>query len=230
MYGGMSGSGAENTKLLRDLGLTRYGVQNEAINSLGKIQGQIPTVRPFDPTGIIAAQLDAQERADMYAAAPVPEDAYMRAMGAADPGWGGRGRGGFTVNPGWGGGSARPDPVMSGYGAPTIGYGTNRDASGGGSYAPWGSFPNALSAGGGGGAKFNDWLSTDYGPMAPQNDDAWLANIFGDDQDFGGSLGYGGGAAWNPMEDILGDFGGMDYGGSENFALSDFGDYEEDWY
>lgn len=201
VYGGMSGSEAENTKLLRDLGLTRYGVQNEAINSLGKIQGQIPTVRPFDPSGVIAAQLAAQERADMYASAPVPEDAYQRAMRAAGGGGGGTpwknsgGGGGGGGSRGGGGPSAPVDTIMRGYGAPTIGYGTNQSTLGGGS-APWGSFPNAIR--GSSLSDDDDWLaeifggdqdadlsgeflSTDYGPQSPQGDDQWLAEIFGGD-------------------------------------------------
>lgn len=172
VYGGLSGSEAENTKLLRDLGLTRYGVQNEAINSLGKIQGQIPTVRPFDPSQIINHQLDAQARADMYASAPVPEDAYQRAMRAAMSGdGGGRNTPGLRFDPGWGGGARAADPIMRGYGAPTVGYGTNQNVSGG-SYAPWGSFPNAVSGGG------------------PGGDEEWLASIFGEDQDYGGGEAY----------------------------------------
>ena len=126
VYGGLSGSEAENTKLLRDLGLTRYGVQNEAINSLGKIQGQIPTVSPFDPSGMIAAQIAAQERADLYASAPVPEDAYQRAMRAAGGGGGGRTTPGLRYDLGVvAAGTAPPvDTIMRGYGPPTIGYGT----------------------------------------------------------------------------------------------------------
>ena len=220
VYGGMSGSEAENTKLLRDLGLTRYGVQNEAINALGKIQGEIPTVRPFDPSGIINEQLAAQERADLYASAPVPEDAYRRAMGAAGGG-GGRGTGGLRYDLG-GGAPARPaDTIMGGYGAPTIAYGTNPNSSPGYGAAPWGSFPNAVSNYGGGQDFGNyDWLSTDYGPEYKSSSD----------QDFGGSLLYGGGDPWNPMDDMLGDFAGIDYGGAEDFGLSDGGYYDENWY
>ena len=136
VYGGMSGSQAENTKLLRDLGLTRYGVESQAIGDLGKLQGEIPTVRPFDPSGVIAAQLAAQERADMYASAPVPEDAYRRALGAA--GGGERGTPGLRYDLGGGGGPCKPvDAIMRGYGAPTVAYGTNQNVS------PW-SNPAAL--------------------------------------------------------------------------------------
>ena len=181
VYGGLSGSEAENTKLLRDLGLTRYGVQNEAINSLGKIQGQIPTVRPFDPSAIINEQLAAQERADLYASAPVPEDAYQRAMRAAGGG-SGRTTPGLRYDLGGGGGYAPPvDTAMRGYGAPTVGYGTRPEVSSASDYAPWGSFPNAVSNYAGSENPMDyDWLSTDYGPQAPGSgsDDDWLASIF----------------------------------------------------
>jgi hypothetical protein len=201
--GGMSGSGAENTKLLRDLGLTRYGVENKALQDLSTIQGQIPKVNPYDPTGIINHQLDAQERADMYASAPVPEDAYQRALRAAGVGDGGTpwknsssGGGG-----GGGGGPARPvNPISIGYGPPTIGYGTNQNMAPAGGYAPWGSFPNALSAGG-----------EDQDPFA------WL---FGGDTatgnvgDFGGSLNYGGDAPWDGLNtNLFGDSSGADLSG-----------------
>lgn len=238
VYGGMSGSQAENTKLLRDLGLTRYGVQNEAINSLGKIQGEIPTVKPFDPSAIINDQLNAQERADLYASAPVPESAYQRANQAA-----GNpivGTGGLRYDLGGGGGAARPtDAIMRGYGAPTIGYGTNQNLSQGGGSAPWGSFPNAISAGG-----------EDQDPFA------WLFEgdtPTGNVGNFGGSLGYGGGAAYDPwtspqnqqtsqnysdldpwLASILDIGGGVDmssgggfYGGGEDFGLNDGSYYDE---
>lgn len=230
VYGGMSGSQAENTKLLRDLGLTRYGVENDAINSLGKIQGEIPTVRPFDPSNIINQQLNAQERADMYASAPVPESAYQRALGAA--GGGERGTPGLRYDLGGGGGPVRPvDSIMSGYGAPTIAYGTNQNWSQGGNNAPWGTFPNALSA-----------VGEDQDPFA------WLWNDQSSgNQDFGGSLGYGGGASYDPwtspqnqqtsqnysdldpwFASLLDTGGGVDmsggggyYGGGEDFGLSE---------
>ena len=208
VYGGLSGSEAENTKLLRDLGLTRYGVQNEAINSLGKIQGEIPTVRPFDPSGIIAAQLAAQERADLYASAPVPEDAFQRAMRAAGGGGGGKTTPGLRFDLGGGGGWAPPsnDPIMRGYGAPTIGYGTRQDSSQSYDSAPWGSFPNAVSNYSGGQNPGDyDWLTTDYGPQAPstrQADDDWLASIFDEGQDFSPQEEMFAGEEYDPFWDL----------------------------
>jgi hypothetical protein len=200
VYGGMSGSQAENTKLLRDLGLTRYGVENQALKDLGTIQSEIPTVKPFDPSALINEQLAAQERADMYRSAPVPEDAYRRALEAA----GGTGR----VTPGLrydlgGGGVGRPvDAIMGGYGAPTIGYGTNQNVSQGGGYAPWGTFPNAVSAGGEDQDPFA-WLwggDTATGNTSPN--------------DFGGGLDYGGGAPWGGLNtDIFGGTEGTDLSG-----------------
>lgn len=238
VYGGLSGSEAENTKLLRDLGLTRYGVENKALQDLSTIQGQIPKVNPYDPTSIINHQLDAQERADMYASAPVPEDAYQRALRAAGGGdggipWKNSSSGGTPGRTS--GGPARPtDPIMSGYGPPVIGRGTNPNVVSSQGLAPWGSFPNAIGAGGG-------------------VDDEWLSGIFGGGQDFGGSLGYGGGDSYDPwtspqnqqtsqnysdfdpwLASLLDTGGGVDmsggggfYGGGEDFGLSDGGYYDE---
>lgn len=209
VYGGMSGSGAENTKLLRDLGLTRYGVQNQAIDALSKIQGQIPTVRPFDPSGIIASQLAAQERADLYASAPVPEDAFQRALAAAEAaafdneGW--NRRGGTPLMRGGGGGGGRAgaaDPGWGGFAPPTVQYGTASNPFGTSQeFAPWGSFPGAISGSGGDGL---------------QSEDEWLSELFGekDEQDFGGSLNFNGGNPWGGFNtDIFGGIGGADMSG-----------------
>ncbi len=244
VYGGMSGSGAENTKLLRDLGLTRYGVQNEAINSLGKIQGQIPTVRPFDPSQIINGQLQAQERADLYASAPVPEEAYRRAMNASGGGGGGRPTPGITYNPGGGGGGPRTvDAALKGWSNAPAQRGTMPDTFSGNSYAPWGSFPDAVAG-----------SSLSYGE-GDNFDPNWDTDpVTGD---FGGSDNYGGGEAYDYwtspqnqqnsqnyaeldpwLASILDIGGGVDmtggggyYGGGEEFGLSDEGGYYDDeWY
>lgn len=218
VYGGMSGSGAENTKLLRDLGLTRYGVQNSAIDALSKIQGQIPTVRPFDPSGIIAGQMAAQERADLYASAPVPEDAYRRAMDAAGGGGGGGGRtGGLSYNLGGGGGQARNvDAVLGGYAAPTIQYGTGGPMGSSTGYAPWGSFPDAVSGSGGAGGYgggVDEWLTTDYQPQYQSSSN----------QDFGGSINYGGGDPWAGLNtDLFGGSAGTDASGFTNYPTPNY--------
>lgn len=211
VYGGMSGSGAENTKLLRDLGLTRYGVENKALQDLSTIQGEIPKVSPFDPSGMIAAQLAAQEHADMYASAPVPESAYQRAMMAAGGGGGGGTPGKTFSGGGGGGGPTRPtDAIMRGYGNPTIGYGTNQSAGQWGGNAPWGTFPNALSAGG-----------QDQDPYAwLWNQDTATGNA--NPNDFGGSLDYGGGAPWEGLNtNLFGDTNGADLSG--DWLSTDYG-------
>lgn len=131
--GGVSGSAAENTKLLRDIGLTRYGVENQAVTDLGNLQREIPQVGPFDPSGLINAQIQAQQMADLYAAAPNPEAAYQRALSLAGGGGGpARPPGGVVparLAPGQGGGSV--DDILrnygnniGGYGPPIIAHGT----------------------------------------------------------------------------------------------------------
>ena len=130
LVGGVSGSGAANTKLLRDLGLTRYGVESQALKDLSSIQGEIPQVHPYDPSSAINALISAQERADLYRAAPVPEAAYQRAMSNVGGGGGG-GTPGLSYRPPMGGGyQGSVDDILSryghttGYGPPIIAHGT----------------------------------------------------------------------------------------------------------
>jgi hypothetical protein len=253
LYGGVSGSGAANTKLLRDMGLTRYGVQNNAIDALSKIQGQIPTVRPYDPSAIIGSQLDAQERADMYAAAPVPEDAYQRALQAAGGGGGGA-TGGKTYSSGGGGGGTPGKPTgplsAPNWGpnmAPQYGTAINPMGGAGASVAPWGAFSGNT------GLPPGFWDDPAAALVGDNFDPMWDTNpVTGD---FGGSLNYGGGAPydyWNSpqnqqtaqnydtfdpwfasMIDVGGGVdlsgGGGFYGGGEDFGLADGGFYDE-WY
>lgn len=247
--GGLSGSGAENTKLLRDLGLTRYGVQNQALQDLSTIQGQIPKVGPYDPSAIIGRQLDAQERADLYAAAPVPEDAYQRAMSAAGGGGGGGGTPGKTYSVG-GGGGARPTqrplsaPNWGPNMAPQSGTAMNPMGGAGSSVAPWGTFTGNTGLPAGFWDDPASAIEDNFDPMWDTN--PWAG-------DFGGSLGYGGGEGYNSLmapqtQQNYADFdpwfaslldvgGGVDlsggggfYGGGEDFGLADGGYYDDEWY
>lgn len=219
VYGGMSGSQAENTKLLRDLGLTRYGVENQALKDLGTIQSEIPQVRPFDPSAIINEQMAAQERADLYNSAPVPEAAYQRAMGAA--GGSGRTTGGLSYNFG-GGGTSRPiSPITSGY-APSIPqWGTNASMPSGGGSAPWGTFQNAIA--GEGPSAVEDWTKWFQQPATGQD---FGGSVNYGSNDFGGGLSYGGGAPWNPL-DAFSDLGSTDYASTGDNYGGDYsaGDY-----
>jgi len=229
--GGVSGSGAANSKLLRDLGLTRYGVENQALKDLATIQGEIPTVRPFDPNDIIRQQLEAQERADMYAAAPSPEAAYQRAMQAAQGGGGGPSTGwksgGVTYAPSGGGGwGTKPASPWNSSGplsiAPQSGSAMNPFGGPTGlAPAPYGSINYAGgnipgSYGGGGQDNFDDILSL------------W------NDEDFGGSLNYGGGAPWDSGigTDIFGTGVGQDYsgGGFNEWLTTDYDPQYADAY
>jgi hypothetical protein len=217
--GGFSGSAMANTKLLRDLGLTRYGVEQQALGDLGTIQSEIPKTQPYDPTGVIAALIDAQQRADLYRAAPDPEAAYRRALQNARGGGGGTGTGpGGPVRPGVLGGGAGAsigsvDDVLRrygsglGYGPPIIARGTRapdytRDTAYGGA-------PLFDPTGGGGGY---------------ESDESWLANLFGGDQG-GGEPGpvTQGGDYWSslmsdtglfPGQPAVGGGGPGDFGGS----------------
>jgi len=208
--GGVSGSGAANSKLLRDLGLTRYGVENQALRDLSTIQGEIPTVRPFDPNDIIRQQLEAQERADMYAAAPSPEAAYQRAMQAAQGGGGspatGWKSGGVNYAPQGGGGRPPASPWQTGF------------SWGGNPIAP--QFGSAMNPSGGPvGQASLPYGSMNYAGIVPGSSLGWddfsdVWSVF-DEQptdNFGGSLNYGGGAPWEPFADT-----GVPSGIGDNF-------------
>jgi hypothetical protein len=178
--GGLSGSGAENTKLLRDLGLTRYGVEEQALKDLGQIQSEIPLVHPFDPNDIIRQQADAQERADIYRAAPNPEAAYRRANSAAGGGGGGGGTPGVRYG-GGGGGVGTVDDALRRRGAsmaPIIARGTGGAGQAPYQPAPYGTMP---------GVSPETYGSESFDPM-------WDTNPVAGD--FGGSLEYGGGEPW----------------------------------
>ncbi len=234
--GGYSGSAQENTKRLRDMGLTRLALEKGAEESMKNVYGTTPTVHPQDMSGIIGALVDAQARADIMRGAPNPEAAYQRARAAA--GGGGGGGGGVPgVIPGRvtsaGGGASKVDDILkrmggNSFGPPVIARGT---AEGGGTNygaAPYGSIPYGNSAdsyvgdsyagpvgtatdfggslGWGGGEPF------DYGNMgAGFNYGGLFGNNFGNEQpgSFGGSLSYGGDQGY----DYGGMFAGMDLGG-----------------
>jgi hypothetical protein len=86
---GISGSPNANSKLLRDLGLTSYGVQRQATQDLGAVQNLIPKVAPYSPNRLIpdiGQQLNLQALADMLRAAPVPEAAFQRNLALANQG------------------------------------------------------------------------------------------------------------------------------------------------
>jgi hypothetical protein len=187
--GGFSGSGMENTKLLRDLGLTRYGVEQEALGSLEKIKGLTPTVTPFDVSGVINQQLESQRAADVYAAAPSPEAAYQRALAAA----GGAGGGGGGSPPGiiparqggGGSGGGTVDDILRRYGG----------GIGGGSMAP-------IVGRGTGGKGWFDSSKTDdpFGDLGDLGDFGGDTTLTSGD----GDTGYGDGGDY-------GDYGGGDY-------------------
>jgi len=240
--GGVSGSGAENSKLLRDMGLTRYGVENQAIQDLLGIQKGLPTVQPFDPSSIIGHQINAQERADLYRAAPNPEAAYQRANAAAGGGGGGGGTGGVRYGSGAGaGGGGSVDDVLSRMGGrggpPIIARGTNPYAGVSPGSAPYGTMPGV-------GPSFGP---DDFGiPWDDNFDPMWDSNPLAGD--FVGSNEYGGGAPWSgwspPWEnqsagtnlnfdlnsafDTYGPGGGGGFGASEDYG-GGAGYYDENY-
>lgn len=224
--GGYSGSGMENTKLLRDLGLTRYGVEEQALKDLGLIQSGTPTVKPYDPTGIMSALVGAQERADIYAAAPVPEEAYKRARDAARGGGGGGGGGGpgggvrpGTVGGGGGGGGTVDDILKrygsglgGGFGPPIIARGTRMGG------LPDADYENPITFGPGGSYGSGQTSVEDFDQFAGQFGGGLGSTGFEDYEDYGGYDDY-------TDSPDSGDYGYEDYGGG---GADEF--YEEDYY
>ncbi len=106
---GQTGGQQYQSKLLRDMGLTRLKVERDALDDLGKIKGSTPTVNPFDIKSLVPdinLQALLQQLADLYKAAPVPEDVYKRKLGDILKGLGaGRGAGYGGGSPGYGGGA-----------------------------------------------------------------------------------------------------------------------------
>ncbi len=99
--GGQVGGQQYKTKLLRDMGLTRLGVERGALDDLSKIHGATPTVAPFDINHIVPdinLQAMLQQLADVYKSAPVPENVFNRNMDLV------RGGLGAGMNAGYGGG------------------------------------------------------------------------------------------------------------------------------
>lgn len=158
--------------------------------------GATPTVRPYDPSQIIQALTNAQERADLYRAAPVPEDAYQRALRAAGGAGGGGGTPGVRypgLSPG-AGGTSTVDDILKKYGS-NLGYFAAQ-----GTKAPDYKSPGPI-----------------YGttPMFNQPPLDTGTPTGGENPDFGGSLTYGGGAPWGGVTPGAG--GPLDFGGGANF-------------
>lgn len=128
---GVSGSALENSKLLRDLGLTRYAVEEQAAKDLNEARAATPVVQPFDLSRLvpdIGQQINAQQLADMLRSAPIPAAAAQnllnQAVGGLQRGYGGAGGygsggygGSYSGNVGSSSGSASvPSNVVQTYG------------------------------------------------------------------------------------------------------------------
>ncbi|HUD76120.1 MAG TPA: hypothetical protein VMQ76_13690 [Terracidiphilus sp.] len=110
---GMPGSPASEAAMLKALGLTSLGLEEQGQTDLGKLIGETPTGPAFNPASMQtspAAQQSAAAANSIYASAPVPAAAGAANMGATLGGLGA----------GLGAGRA-----PSGAALPTAGTGTN---------------------------------------------------------------------------------------------------------
>jgi hypothetical protein len=195
--GGYSGSELENTKRLRDLALTRLGLETGAEKSMTNVFGATPTVRPFDPSGVIQALVDAQAKADLYRAAPDPEAAYNRAKNAAGGPGGPAGTTGGVRYPGLApgaGSTSTVDDILKRYGN-NMGY-----------FAAQGTLPSTYTSPG-----------PVYGktPMFDQPTINAGTPGVNENPDFAGSLTYAGGSPWGGVNPGAG--GPLDFAGGANY-------------
>lgn len=198
---GVPGSPAFETKLARDLGLTRYRVEREALDDLGRIKAGIPTTAPFDINRLVPdvnLQSALEQIANMYAAAPKPEAAFKRnlelALSGLNRGFTGTGAGGgahYGGAPGpstnWPSLSAAPTPVNIALGpgvrptsAAPAGPGWGQSWGTGGGYAQAGPVPMEFQPG------FPNYGVPPVNPPplnAPEND--WLDWLIADEDEYG---------------------------------------------
>lgn len=220
---GVPGSPAFETKLARDLGLTRYRVEREALDDLGRIKAGIPTTAPFDINRLVPdvnLQSALEQIANMYAAAPKPEAAFKRnlelALAGLKGGFSGAGGGGVTrygnapgPSTNWPTLSAAPTPVnialgpgrpdavdiaRSRKGSPT-GWGQSWGT--GGDYAQAGPVPIEYQPGNFPQPLPYNWMERMYPSQPPMNasDEDWL-DWLAEDEDIWG-------VPAPPPEDVL---------------------------
>lgn len=86
------------TNLLQMLGLTSYGVQQDALKNLLNVMGSIPKISPFNPAQMLVSPTDQQEwqyMANLMRAAPNPELARQAELASLMGGISNANRGGY---------------------------------------------------------------------------------------------------------------------------------------
>lgn len=189
---GVSGSPNANSKLLRDLGLTAYGVQRDALQDLGRVQDAIPKVAPYSPNRLIpdiGQQIQSDYMRNFFGSAPIPESAFQRNLALANQGL----SRGFNAGSGPGGGGGfrpfqtLPAPQFFNPGAPGMpattpnipGWGQAWNNEGG--FAQAGNVPGWADPGGGfAGPEWDQFFDLsidepfmDQGAVGPVQGPAW---------------------------------------------------------
>lgn len=185
---GAIGSPNSNAALLRALGLTSLGLQQQGETELSGAVARTPTGKQFDPTTFLVSPSDVQGSqylANLLASAPDPTAAANAGLLNAFAGLGLGSRMGTPPNQGFRSPmSASPSPVGLGYNGVTPGFGP-------------GGFPNPSSPGTFGG-------SSSYQPGGQD-----LESLFWDSGGWGG----GGGGDWQtgmPLDNYSPDIFGED--------------------
>lgn len=96
---GSPGSPNANAAILRALGLTSLGLQQQGLGNFQSLVGMTPTGQQFNPASFLTSPTDqqtAQYLANLLSAAPIPSAAAQANIGSL---LSGLGRGGGNVNP-----------------------------------------------------------------------------------------------------------------------------------
>lgn len=86
------------TNLLQMLGLTSYGVQQDALKNLLNVMGSMPRISPFNPSQLLTTPAEQQQwqyLADLLKAAPDPAQARQAELAATQAGINMGNRGGY---------------------------------------------------------------------------------------------------------------------------------------
>ena len=131
---GSPGSPNSNAAMLKALGLTSLGLEEQGATDLSRLIGETPTGPAFNPASMLVTPEQQQQAAAanaIYKSAPDPYAAAMANLAASQYGVPGATKGGgYTIGPGRGGGRGSPVSSPSGYTAPeTASYGTGPFAS-----------------------------------------------------------------------------------------------------
>jgi hypothetical protein len=129
---GAPGSPNANAAMLKALGLTSLGLEQQGQSDLSRLIGEVPVGPAFNPASMLVTPEQQQEAAAanaLYRAAPDPYAAAMANLAAAQygqPSVSPYSKGGYSIGPGAGGRAAAP--MLAPSGAPSFVWGGGGDS------------------------------------------------------------------------------------------------------